>query len=714
METTETHGGDAELLELTIYRQRFLLDPYTKFIKQHYSITNWEQLTCAGYNPYHQRLEAVVNIKRPNGYSGTLCTTASKEYVRFFVDFKDGAGFQDMGYSEFKVADISNAPAGPQHPLSYTSFLFIDDKKHRKFLDCAHAVIPTLRAVLSWNVVPSSNPDADPHYGNRLDVNIQLARKPFIFWKDFVDLSKIKEYAKLVDADFEIKLKEPYVENADVIHRVNLASQISSHRTLYATIGSKLNSTLDFSKAAAILDVANFDDLGVDLSSFYEFFNLEGKKADVSFEELGCVGLNSQTDRLGAIIHVKKQNGFSGNLCTKGSMEHVAFWADWNNNGTFDQYLGTVSLNVHDIANMPKDGLHYSVQLPIDVTNRLRTCSNPNIIRIRAVLSWESLPSTTNPNALNHWGNYKDALVQLRPAFRHGSDIYSAIHFVGGVDRTDIDLASHLYNAGPATPAHNRPWGGLITFGGIIDRNGFNGIVKYRFLVKKLSDPDVPASWSPCSTSETFELDDLSTPAGPFADSQTDPGGWFEFKQNPAGNLFYTSNYRGSWNATTMADGAYTIRFYHTDAFGMEVKADEFTIMVCNRGMHISMTANASVDFASDLDLVVDGGDCHNATSADPIIKGHLRAVHPYFAAWRLELQPSTHTHMAVPIPSTRSHSFIGDTGDANGVWELNTAPLDPCGYTISISADSRVILNSYPGDFPTYAPKAVGFAKLA
>jgi hypothetical protein len=142
--------------------------------------------------------------------------------------------------------------------------------------------------------------------------------------------------------------------------------------------------------------------------------------------------------------------------------------------------------------------------------------------------------------------------------------------------------------------------------------------------------------------------------------------------------------------------------------------------------MTISPTANAAVDTAFDLDLVIDGGDCHSYPPDAPMINGHLRAVHPYFADWSLDLQPTSHTNgaiptspgavpvppVATPVPVTRNYSALGDTGDGNGTWSLDTSALDPCGYTVSIGAHTRVISNSST-DFPYYAPKAVGFAKL-
>src|SRR5271154_2250044 len=137
-------------------RNSFLLQVALGALKPQSDI-HWEEIKCVGYNPDMQRLEAVVDIKQSTGYSGGLCTNASREYVRFYVDFKDGAGFRDLGLASFKSADISDAPPGLQHPLSYMVYLYINDTQYRRFTDCTHAVIPTMRAVLSWNVVPPPN-----------------------------------------------------------------------------------------------------------------------------------------------------------------------------------------------------------------------------------------------------------------------------------------------------------------------------------------------------------------------------------------------------------------------------------------------------------------------------------------------------------------------------------------------------------------------------
>jgi len=464
-------------------------------------------------------------------------------------------------------------------------------------------------------------------------------------------------------------------------------------------------------------------------NQYLEFFNGEGKEANTTLEELMCVGLNTGSDSLGAVIHIKNDSGYGGNLCSNGSMEHVAFWADWNNNGVFDEYLGTVSLNVHDIANIPAGGLYYNVLMPFDVSKHLKTCDSPNIIRVRAVLSWESLPSTTDPNQLNSWGNYRDALVQIRPK-RRGDGVQAVLSHVGNVDRLMIHPNEFLYNyqAIAPEPENNRPWGGWTNFRGIIDRDGFAGVIKYRIRFKKDGTPDT--DYATVADSVTNSL--WNPNAGSYLVTHSaDPDGWFIYQPDPANGIHsIDANFLATWNTSGLTDGTYTIRFEYTDENDIPVTEDEFSIILCNKGMSISPTANDSIDIAFDLDLVIDGGDCHSYSSKDPVINGHLRAVHPYFASWTLDLQPTSHTNGAIPtspgatpvppvgttVPVSKSYSALGDTGPtglgASGEWQLNTSALDNCGYTVSLGAHTRVILNS-SDDYPHYVPKAVGFAKV-
>ncbi len=712
METLKdiTAVSNLNLSELFSERRNFLFNPVLEGIKYVESNHSWEQVICAGYNPQSQRLEAFVNIKQPGGYSGNLCSAGSNEFLRFFIDFKDGAGFQDMGFTSFKVADIPDASA--THPITYMASMDIDDTSHRRFLSCDEAVIPTLRVVLSWNTVPTNDPEQVPVYGNSIDADIQLARLFFIPPFYLSEVIKETALANLIDTTEPLKLKAPYTEATEVILEKNRKAGVPDHRTLYSSVGSLLHTQASFAKASSVFAMPDISKLKINISKLIPFFNLNGQDADTTYEELTCVGFNTAFDRLGAVIHVKKNNGFSGNLCTTGSMENVAFWADWDNNGIFDQYLGTVSLNVHDISNIPEGGLYYNVMLPVDVTGRLAACGTPKIMRVRAVLSWESLPSTTNPDQLNHWGNYKDAYVQLRPADYTDTGIHAAIEFVGNAARELIDNATHLYNFNGISPtaANNRPWGGDVNFNGIIHRNGYNGTIEYRILYKNFGAGD--ATYQPVTTSQTFTLDNLNDSAPQYPSYQTNPDGWFVYEQNPVTGIYNTTNLLATWHAGGLPNTTYTVRFV-VRVEGIETIEDEFSMVIYNGGMSISPTANSSVDFTKDLDLVIDSGDCKLYSDTD-VIHGHLRAVHPYIADWSLDLQPSSHVPSGLhPTPLSGSYPTTSFTdGEHELAWSLATETLPQCGYTISIGAHTRVILNSYTG-FPYYAPKAVGFAKI-
>jgi hypothetical protein len=678
------------------------------------SNTHWEEITCVGYNPNSHRLEAVVSIKQSSGYNGGLCTNASLEYVRFFVDFKDGGGYRDMGMASFKAADISDVPPGPQHPLKYMVSIQLDDAKYRKFINCHTAVIPRVRAILSWNTIPTGDPNQTPHYGNVFEADIQLEKKAILLGSIF-GKSDLLTIPKFVDLEATVPVKLPPIPDPGPLLEAYKKAGVPTHRALYSTIGSQIHSTMNFSKAAATFNFNDIKKLKVDINELLPFYNTDQHNADISFEEVTCVGLNTETDTLGVVVHIKKANGYSGDLCHKGSTEHVAFWADWNNNGTFDEYLGTQSFETHDITNIPAGGLFYNVALPINVSGRLKQCNQPNIIRIRAVLSWESLPSTTNPNALNTWGNSKDSLVQLRPGKADG--IFAVITRVGNADRVLIHPTQHLYNYNAVAPGtnNNRPWGGVVNFKGIIDKNGFGGVVKYRIRYKNFGASDL--TYSTVASSETNYLVNtlLPFPACFISNTQlADADGWFVYQPDAPSHIFSNDdNHLANWNTSGLSDGTYTLRFEYTDEFGNPVIGDEFSIIVTNKGMSVSPTANAVVDTAYNLDLVIDGGDCHSYTPADNIIHGHVRAVHDYFALWSIELQPTSHTHGIYPSPNSRTYSSLGDHGDANTPWTLDTIKLDPCGYTVSLMARTRVILDSNIGYLPLYGPKAVGFAKL-
>lgn len=152
--------------------------------------TFYEQLTCVGYYPPENRLEAVIQIKQRLGYAGPIpicCTHGSTtpatpgsrgsfEYVAFYIDWNNDGDFSDaligesVGNVSVNVFDGPYAPPlpNPTHPISYAVY--------RDIIPSAVLVSGTLvrvRAILSWGVMPTG-PTFVPFWGNVLDTTIRI------------------------------------------------------------------------------------------------------------------------------------------------------------------------------------------------------------------------------------------------------------------------------------------------------------------------------------------------------------------------------------------------------------------------------------------------------------------------------------------------------------------------------------------------------------
>jgi hypothetical protein len=691
-------------------------------VKKMVGNTYWEELTCVGFNPELAQLEAIVSIKQTTGYSGGLCTNGSTEYVRFFIDWGDGNGFQDVGLASFKAYDISDLPPGPQHPLKYMVYLPLDDVDHVK--GCDKPVLPKVRAVLSWNQIPSLDPEEPPVFGNRLDVEIQL-RKADVKISDLIKGDLLPAELNLLETvDIEAVLpqvKPQPVPWSKLIDQYKKA-EVPDHRLVYNAVYPLLKGGNVAEKVLPQTDLSLVESLQINLSEVIEALQIEDQ-ANTTYEELVCLGLGSAHDLLGAVIHVKKPYGYSGDLCQAGSTEYVAFWADWNNNGIYDEYLGMATVQVYDIPSIPAGGLYYGVLLPVNLTQQLQTCKKPNIVRIRAVLSWATPPSTTDPNDLNYWGNRLDALVQVRPGIA-SDDLLDLIYDVGNVAIDNISTATYLAypSAGvldPANcsqPAMDRPFGGRIKIGGRIYNTGTPGTVHYQVQYKLHSAPDT--DWAPVAHSHKFELMHPD-PFDPLYPKEVvtinSPDGWFPYLENPlASPPIHERTNRLAWWNTGSLEGEYDLRLAYTKDYPIASSSyihysNIVTIVLDNTNYRVSPDANTEVDTAYTLDLVIDGGDCHSYAKGSTI-EGHLRAVDQYFWKWVLELQPETHTNGTQAIPPCRSYDSLLDLGYSNYAWTLHTTNLDKCGYTLTLKAYDRTIINSN-GAIVHWNKKAVGFS---
>ncbi|HEV7766820.1 MAG TPA: hypothetical protein VGQ76_17605 [Thermoanaerobaculia bacterium] len=677
-------------------------------------ITHWESLGCVGYIPESSLLEATITIKQPTGYSGGLCALGSTEYVRFFVDWNDGNGWQNAGVSTVQVHDISDAPPGQQHPLQYLVRHLLDTTGKRKF--CLTPVLPKVRAVLSWNTPPSLNPNQLPQFGNRVDTRIQIRKRPFFTLRELVttlspSVLQSSPLLQLADLDTQVQLN-PQTATLASQESAEVTSEADNMRFAYALTQGTVQRS-QFARSAAPEAEGLFDiGLKVDFPAFLKFF--DSTKANTDYEQLTCVALNPQIDTLGAVVRIKQSGAYTTGLCRNGSKEYVAFWADWNNNGTFDEYLGTTSVDVYNITRPADEPLDYAVQLPTTkFFSHLQACNAPKIIGIRAVLSWNSPPSTTDPNDLQTYGNRVDVRVQLRPGVPTKDGVGFKWYAVGSVPVEQISATTHLANPG------DRPWGGMINVTGRISTD-VTMDTYYSVEWKPAAASDL--AYQPVTTSQVFNLETFPIPATTLTQTLI-AGRWF---RNVERALVFPPTFErdallAEWHAGGIADGLYTLRVQVTADNPAVVSSPTLTssetisILVCNTGFEVNPGFGSAVNPAYTLDIIIDGGDCKQYSKAAAItVRGHLRVIHPYYSGFSLSLEPSAHNHGAVLTPSSDSYDAIGDPGHSNLPWELaTTAQLDPCGYVVTIHATDRTILNSNQSS-SHHATKSVGLSVIA
>lgn len=430
--------------------------------------TSYGQLTCVSYSPERDRLEATVVVKKAFGYRGGLCSRGSFEHVRFYVDY--GAGWQDAGNAAINVHDIpveEDCEKKSSHPLSYVCG--VAHQPSRKW--CSTPVLPRIRAILSWDIEPPANqPDWTPPWGNVHDCRAQIAPRRFSF-QDITAMLPQDVLTKIPPLVLEeIPSPDPdpgpYTPMAlTQLARTYAKAKVPAHRFAFAHVTA---ATTTFASTASLTESALMaKDAGIDLVDVLKI--IDTMSGDTSYEEVDCLGLDEATHSLVATFKVKKSSGFSGPPCTEGSTEYVAFWADWDNDCDFE-YLGTVKVAVHDYKDIG-DGLCYAAILPVDLGAFRQGCHQPALRRVRAVLSWNSDPSTTDPNDVPVWGNILDRHVQLAPGRPY--DGTARFTIVGGVAAQSIDLVTGLTEPGAIL---GTSWGlpNDCAFGGLVVLQGPN------------------------------------------------------------------------------------------------------------------------------------------------------------------------------------------------------------------------------------------------
>lgn len=459
--------------------------------------TDYEELGCIGYNPNSQELTAIIKIKRSSGYNGSLCTKGSVEYVRFYVNY--GSGYKDEGVVGVNVHDIpdtNDCEQKVEKPLEFAVRLKIDPKNQ----DCSKPFLPKVKAVLLWQTVPPANdPDLlQPGYvwGNVKEAQIQI--KPVKVVSLNPNLSAVLQNV-LLNPNISLSnmmLNNPLLKknimatkSAIIGEKIGFSDLVKQYSVSKAQV---LPERLGFKFLAEAISTKNVDVIKNSQLVFAEnqldytkaLNALIASKGNVSYEELGCVGLDYHNEALVATFTAKRNYGYGGNLCSAGSKEYVTFWMRDESTNCQWQKLGTQIVELHDIPN--HTGLSYSAILPYDFSKFKMPCGTPRNIKIRAVLSWNVEPTELDTP---YWGNFKEAYIQLAPKNWIGTN--PKMIMVGGVAVDNIHATSGLTLPGAKFEINQNPVPDGSRFMGKLSIHGISAPyagMKYRIKVINLEN----------------------------------------------------------------------------------------------------------------------------------------------------------------------------------------------------------------------------------
>lgn len=622
-------------------------------------ITNtfYEELGCVGYHPQQERLEAVVHLKQPSGYGTDVCGFGTTEYVRFYLSFNNGATWEDQGLTSFQA--FNTAETGR---LEYAVSLAVDPRRRFCFFD----PVIKVRAILSWNDAPDPNqPDWTPVWGNVKDASIQVEPFRLILPKLLFEEAKIKlpkPFETILDLNQPLQTKQETLTATDLAVAYK-GKDVPAHRFAFQEL-------MAFASAQTSISAEAFEKTlpGIEINP--NIFELLFPKTDgnTSYEELTCIGLDPNfPDTLVGIIKVKQSSGFSGGPCTSGSREYVTFWADFDGNGSFESYLGTANVRVYDLPTVPADGVHYAVRIPIDLSRHRQPClKGPKIVRIRAILSWNTPVDASNPNQVPTWGNREEAQILIAPA---SSAPVGKIAILGGIPVSQIGVNGLTLptarfatnNTAPDSLGRPCPFGGRVTVQGA-PLTGHSYLVEVTPLGGSVPTPVV--------TDLMLTRQDGTT---------------YTHTANPITHRFayqpFTENINGvlaQWD--TAGDAAWTVKLSVFDGGGTLVSTDSHVIQLDNTGPQ------------ADITITVGAGDC-GKFSPGAMLSGTFVARDTYLGSYSLGVEPLIPENPVTAVPSPSSGTV--NTSVAGDAWSLNTTGMKSCGYIIRVVATDRAILNS-------------------
>ena len=662
-----------------------LNDSSFKPVQKIVSNKTYEEIGCVGFHPQLERLHAVIYVKQTSGYGGGVCSNGTPEYVRFFLSFDNGATWEDQGLASFRAYDIPENKGR----LEYAVTRRISPR--RKF--CFQNNLILCRAVLSWNVVPPPDPNFTPVWGEVHNTRIEVEGFRLFPLKDLFEAVQIKlphELNLAVDLDQPIQaptLKQQL--SATQLAETYKGKGIEPHRFAFA----ELHQTITKAGGTEMLMAKGFKspllDLGIDFGKINELlFPTDGS---VFYEELECVGYDTNQDTLVGVIRVKKPSGYSGGPCTAGSTEYVTFWGDFDGNGTFETCLGTASVKVNDFDEIPREGLEYSVFVQASLAQYRRPCAKgAKLVRIRAILSWQVPAPCANPNYVPVWGNREETVIHILPG-----DIidgkFPILSSVGDIAVSDINGIGFANGVGIETGflAQNSPFGGFINLCGKIVGGG--AASKYRILIKPHGSPDsayVPLTNEPTGlrlTLVTFPPLIINANHVVHADAL----GYYPY-EDYAADHFIDGNVLMRWFTGAAEDGkTFDLRLdLSTDGNpAHDIHGNVVTV-------HVDNTA-PEVDLKIDLGV---GGECADFPLGITFT-GTYKAKDAHFHSFAFEVEPAGPANGMLPTPPSGASVFAGgaiaDPGVTSGTYSFNTTGMKPCGYALILRVWDRTNVNS-------------------
>ncbi|MFL6660178.1 MAG: hypothetical protein ACJ8GW_18985 [Massilia sp.] len=648
----------------------------------------FEQIGCVGFQPQFNRLDAVVYINQASGYGGGVCTSGTQEFVRFYLSGDNGATWQDAGVSAFSACDIPSIIAG-QRPLKYVVTLQVSPAK--KF--CFQSNQYLVRAILSWNVPPPANtPLFRPVWGDVNDTHIQIDPQRLILIDELLQLAQVKlppALGQVLDVKQALPLATPPKLGALALQTLYKGKDVEPLRYALPELQQLVAqpSLVDNLMASDFGGV--LPELNLDLAKFVD--QLYPINGNTRYEELERVGINPDQSALVGVLRVKLPNGYSGGPCTAGSLEYVSFWGDFNGNGSFSTFLGTSSVNVHDITPVPGEGLKYSVFLPVNLDKYRRPCQRGAVVvAIRAILSWQVAPPTTNPDFVPVWGNRQESFIQLKPG-RVAAGNTPFIETVGSMAVADINGAG--YANGPAQlagfSARQSPFGGEIILTGHLanatDISASGAPLKYRVILNDGSGDQVLGN--PFTIARTQLLDGVWSILPSIVQS-TDSAGFYTYREDLTGatgnaEIFVSGNVLARWQ-TAGKSGTWTIRIEAKDAADTMYFGNTVTVRVDNEGPQFPLDS---------FKITSGSGTCGDFVIGD-IIEGNYQVTDDHFSSLSLAVQPPLGAVFLAPVPDPRTYPSVPTTGET-GVWRLDTSAMSKCGYTVRLVAADRTIVNS-------------------